>query len=139
MFGSRERSKERQVRESLLDSPCGELADFTESLPSGGHKDHLIGLFEDFVGRFVGEGGMDGQGDHGDGVISVYEGGDKGGLNDSKVALLSSLKGSGHLNAVVDQEKQKKMQDDYYQSLLNKSPIRLEALDMFLLLDVEND
>ena len=31
------------------------------------------------------------------------------------------------------------MKEDYYQSLLNKSQNRLEALDLFLLLDNEND
>ena len=31
------------------------------------------------------------------------------------------------------------MKDDYYQRLVNKSPNRLEALDLFLLLDNEND
>lgn len=31
------------------------------------------------------------------------------------------------------------MKDAYYEELLNKSPNRLEALDLFLLLDHEND
>ena len=31
------------------------------------------------------------------------------------------------------------MKDEYYQTLINKSPNRLEALDLFLLLDHEND
>ena len=41
--------------------------------------------------------------------------------------------------AAVDVEKTNKHKEEYYESLLNKSVNRHDALDLFLLLDHEND
>ena len=78
MFIRSNRSKEREIRESLLDSPYGgQAVDSLEELPSNGCEGQLIGLFEDVIDRFVSEGPMEERpGGRGGGVISVYEGGD---------------------------------------------------------------
>lgn len=92
----------------------------------------MANIFERFVDQCV-----ENQDDDAvDGHFHLYE----GGLNTSKTgALNKSLNQSLDQGAKLDEETHNRLKEEYYSSLLNKSPTRLEALDLFLLLDHEND
>ena len=75
-----------------------------------------------------------------DGYFQIYEGGENA-LNDSRTSYdgRASMNESLKRKATVDIEKSNRFKEEYYESLLNKSVNRHEALDLFLLLDEEND
>ena len=91
-------------------------------------------------GKLVSHAPAPSNGSSADGYFQIYEGGGNS-LNDSATSFdgTPSMNESLKRKATVDIEKSNKHKEDYYESLLNKSVNRHEALDLFLLLDEEND
>ena len=130
------RRKIQEVRESFLDTDellqsIGQKQRGRQVATGASTQDSITNAFEQFIDYCTDSRGPEVT----DGQNYSFEGGD-----DKRNSMMnSSLNKSLDKSANFDEDATAKVREDYYQSLLNKSPNRIESLDLFLLLDDEND
>ena len=130
------RRKIQEVRESFLDTDellqsIGQKQRGRQVATGASTQDSITNAFEQFIDYCTDSGGSEVT----DGQNYSFEGG-----NGKRNSMMnSSLNKSLDKSANFDEDATAKVREDYYQSLLNKSPNRIESLDLFLLLDDEND